>query len=281
MTGAHQETPVHEERYAATIAAFTLRARRVEQHSVLQDKERVMAWASVQWQFGVRPDGRMEMVQELPDEEVFESAAARVRPILLQGDPVSHTKLIPALSYFLQDADKDIRETLASLREGWKRLLPAGGAHRAYRILVAGPGIPEDLRAASDSELAMGWFYGDVVHADADRKAATDVYGIRERYRAAVGVVAGGLVMTVQTLNFIRQLDHAGLIRVPASVWEEQVTVGDPVYRHELEGALTAEVGTPLPEHAGEELDGRFTPWGGPAEGAGEQAGPDGAEEQS
>lgn len=271
MTGAPQGIPAHEARYSATIAAFTLRARRIEEHSVLQDKERVLAWASVQWHFGARPDGRMELVQELPDEEVFESAAARVRPILLQGDPVSHTKLIPALSYFLQDADEDIRKTLASLRADWKRLLPTGGAQRAYKVIVAGPGIPEDLQAASDSELAMGWFYGDVVHADTDRKAATDVYGIRERYRAAVGVVAGGLVMTIRTLNFIRQLDRAGLISVPASVWEEQVTVGDPVYRHELEEAHTAEVGTPLPSHAGEDLDGGFTPWAGPAADGGQE----------
>lgn len=240
--------PAHERKYIETITAFILRARRVEEHSIAQDKERMVNWAHGQITLHLRVDGTQEMVQALPEEEPFESLAARVRPILLEKDPVSYKRLLPALKYFLRDlpADSPLRASHAALAKEWEaKLATKPGQDRSYSLYMGGPGVPEGLPPATDSDLAMGWFYGDLVHADADRRERMGAFGIRERYRAAVGVVAAAVFLTVSTMNFIRTLEAEGLFRVPAAAWEEKVTVGDTLFRSPAVAYL-AERGTPV-----------------------------------
>ena len=226
--------PAHERKYIETITAFILRARRIEEHSLAQDKERMANWAHGQITLYLRGDGTQEMVQALPEEEAFESLAARVRPILLEQDPVSYKRLLPALKYFLRNlpADSPLRASHAALAVEWDaKLGTRPGQDRSYSLHVTGPGIPEGLPPATDGDLAMGWFYGDLVHADTDRREQMGAFGIRERYRAAVGVVAAAVFLTIGTMKFIRTLEAEGLFRVPAAAWDEQVTVGDTLFR--------------------------------------------------
>src|SRR4051794_14815961 len=66
------------------VARFVLRARRVEAHSLVQDREAFAELAEEKGTIRLTVDGSGTMTRSLPaDEEVFESLAARVRPLVL------------------------------------------------------------------------------------------------------------------------------------------------------------------------------------------------------
>lgn len=243
------------------LAAFVLRARRVEAHSLNRDQPELTALASGSMKLHVNTDtGEQWLIQQLPEEEVVESAAARIRPILLKQDPVHWAKALETLELYV-GSDGDHATTLTNLREGWKTVMPRDGSVVGYTVQVAGPRIPEDAPALSDSDLSVGWFYGDVVHADTKEQSKTTHFGIRERYRASVLMVARAVMHTVMTLNFIRRLQYEGLLWLPADVLINEVVVKDPDYRHAAE-AFTAEVGTPLPDDPlGQNIPEGFKPF--------------------
>lgn len=244
------------------LAAFVLRARRVEAHSLNRDQPALAALASGTAELQVNTEtGEQWLIQQLPEEEVVESAAARIRPILLKQDPVHWAKALETLQFYIGDSDGDHAATLTTLRDGWKTVMPRDGSVVGYSVRMAGPRIPEDAPALSDSDLSVGWFYGDVVHADTKEQMKTIHFGIRERYRAAVLMVARAVMHTVMTLNFIRQLQYEGFLWLPADVLVDEVVVKDPVYRHEVE-TFMAEVGTPMPNGSpGEGVPEGFKPF--------------------
>jgi hypothetical protein len=47
-------------------------------------------------------DGTMTFRRTLPDEEIFESLAARLRPLLVPGESVFHKKAFKALSALIR-----------------------------------------------------------------------------------------------------------------------------------------------------------------------------------
>ncbi|MFD5815688.1 hypothetical protein [Streptomyces sp. NPDC127038] len=70
-------------------------------------------------------------------------------------------------------------------------------------VADASTGEDHDLDAHG---LAMAWIYGDVVHHDPQWRRAGDPFGLRDRFRAAVPLVAWAMVGTIELLNFIRVL---------------------------------------------------------------------------
>jgi len=72
----------------ASLIAFILRARRVEEHSLARDRAALDLLARMQFKVQVTPSrGTATWIQEFPPEEQVESAAARVRPLILNDDP--------------------------------------------------------------------------------------------------------------------------------------------------------------------------------------------------
>lgn len=108
--------------------AFIMRARRVEAHSLARDKDQLLRFASKT--FTVEPDeetARHWFVQHLPPEEQLESAAARVRPLLLESEAVHHSKVMVALGYLLKsEGHEAARAVVAGLRREWQRFQPRG-----------------------------------------------------------------------------------------------------------------------------------------------------------
>ncbi|HEX8509335.1 MAG TPA: hypothetical protein VF635_07545, partial [Propionibacteriaceae bacterium] len=76
------------EQQQACLEFFVLRARRVELHSLAADQEQIVRWATHQMTMEGTASGRTWLVQRLPREELLESLAARVRPFILQRDPI-------------------------------------------------------------------------------------------------------------------------------------------------------------------------------------------------
>lgn len=241
--------PDLDARHLATLHAFILRARRVREHSLTTDRDQLLSWANVSVTVTAYSDGTHTLTRDLPPEEPLESLAARVRPILLQSDPVSRHKTLNALGYFLRGAGPDDLAALKSLRKDWEKVIPADGSVRGYSMQVVRPG-DEEPRTVADSVLGLAWFYGDVVHADTERRAAAEGFSIEDRYEAAVGIVAGAAFMTIVTLNFIIGLINRGVLKNDPEVWEEAVTVPDsltePIQAHLYlapEGTIAPEMG--------------------------------------
>lgn len=208
--------------------AFVLRARRVCHHSLARDQEALKRLINPSWQVAVPEGGGTAKVRRtLPPEEAFESLAARVRPLILQEDPVHYSKALNALGYLIKDAQgaEKAQQYLKSLRQPWKSVNSASAEVRAYRVEVGPADHSAPPLVMSDNSLAFAWFYGDVVHADAARRESAAAFDIVTRYEAAVHVIAMAAWLAFATLHFIEQLIADGLLTLNDDVFAEAVTV--------------------------------------------------------
>ena len=115
---------------------------------------------------------------------------------------------------------------------------------------------------ASDNTLAFAWFYGDVVHADADRRRVTSAFSVIDRFEAAVFVVARVAWLTHATLNFIEQLRQADLLPLADWAFLEDVVVGVTEVTQKA-NVLVAPEGTPPPDSLYEAFSDDWKPLAG------------------
>ncbi|MBF4138136.1 hypothetical protein [Streptomyces albidoflavus] len=247
---AHHADPAVAGRHLANLTAFVLRARRVEAHSLAADRTALMALASGNMTVSPQPDGSAVITQVLPPEEQVESAAARVRPLLLEQEPCNYGKAIAALKHY----HPEDKATYRTLSEEWRRRTRQGSSQNgSYQVMTKNL-VTEAEHQLHDVDLAFAWIYGDVVHHDPDRRKAADPFGLAERYKAAAPLVAGLMVRTIALLNRVLELNEAGRIPVEPEVFDERVALEDTTFRYQ--GQLyEAAVGTPAPTSVTE-------PWG-------------------
>ncbi|MER6394241.1 hypothetical protein ABT236_38040 [Streptomyces sp. NPDC001523] len=210
---------------------------------------------------GVRyENGEIRIRQELPAEEVVESAAARIRPILLATEDCFHMKALKALGYACRELPRDA-ERVRAVRAEWKtRVDPATPADAAYRVLVAdtATGEEHDLDA---HRLALSWIYGDVVHHDTERRKEGDPFGLRDRFRAAVPLVAWTMVATIELLAYIEALWKDGVLQLRPEVFDAQVALKSTVWEEPAQ-MFFAPVGTESPSAATTSLPEGWLPVG-------------------
>ncbi len=87
-----------------TLARFVVRARRIEEHLLVQDIESLKRHAQGSLRNEVRLGGKVRVVRRLPDEERFESLASRVRPLTLPREPIHRKKVTDAIAEVLERA---------------------------------------------------------------------------------------------------------------------------------------------------------------------------------
>jgi hypothetical protein len=230
-----------------TIVAFVLRARRIEAHSLLRDRDRFAVWASGAMRVELTQDQAHATTQsarvyfDLPEEEVFESLASRVRPMLLKKEPVYFGRVLNIIEPHV--GNQEGRDEAAAIRNSWER-----ASQRSDALGYSVNGTP-------DATLAFAWLYGDLVHADDTRQQAAGL-SIDHRYRAAVLVFGAAAVAAVGTLNLIRQVHRVGAISLPESAFIEPVTA-DPNASYPVRGVAFGPVGKPA-EELGRLLDDAY-----------------------
>ncbi|MGW4994991.1 hypothetical protein ACWEQ3_46710, partial [Streptomyces mirabilis] len=84
-----------------------------------------------------RDDGEMWIRQEFPAEEVVESAAVRLRPILLEGDACFYQKALRAVGYFCRASPQDTEWVRATRAEWRSRVNPATAEEAGYWVVVS------------------------------------------------------------------------------------------------------------------------------------------------
>ncbi|MEU0403300.1 hypothetical protein ABZ318_24325 [Streptomyces sp. NPDC006197] len=248
-----------EQRNQQCLESFVLRARRVAEHSLADDWEKLVAL--IDPRIGVRfENGEARIRHELPAEEVVESAAARIRPILLTTEDCFHMKALKALGYACRELPRDAEHVRAARAEWKARVDPATPADAAYRILVTNTttGEEHDLDA---HRLALAWIYGDVVHHDTERRKEGDPFGLRDRFRAAVPLVAWTMVATIELLAYIEALCKDGVLQLRPEVFDAQVALKSTVWEEPVQ-MFFAPVGTESPSGATTSLPEEWLPLG-------------------
>ncbi len=215
---------------ADTVARFVLRARRIGAHSLLQDPEVFARLLNTRPVARIAVDGISTVRFPLPaDEEVFESLAARVRPLNLEKESIFYPKVLSALHQLLEVspmATDQQRDQLSDLRSAWKAL-KLGRQMQTYAVQSSNLDDTDPTGPVTDTELAAGWMYADLVHADAtDWKERTLAFSIQERYRAAVNVFSRIAALALDTLRLIEHLRQSGALTIDEQVWTADVVLG-------------------------------------------------------
>lgn len=214
------------ERHERALIAFVLRARRVQGHSLARNFGALRKLQNPSFTVTVNSKTRATTVHsEYPPEEQVESAAARIRPLLLNEEDAHCIKTMNALLYFAREtgaADNTIVR-LKELREHWKVVASQKVSRSAYEVRVKQGQTPEE--ALSDHDLAYAWIYGDVVHADTERRQGTHSFGVEERFHAAVPLVARIMVLTIWTLRTLESWHGLRLLPFLHDAFAEDVVV--------------------------------------------------------
>lgn len=239
---------VNHDKALATLRWFVFRARRVAEHSLVVDRDQLLAWAQGTMKITVVNDVPRSLELHLPDEEAFESLAGRVRPFIMPSDDLYFDKVLTVLRPYLGSSD-ELTKALEGIRKQWSSFNPKSGQTLGYATwagIVDGP-VGELI---ADTTLADAWLYCDFGHGDTDVIERVGQHGLDERYAAAVLLVTNIAVCTVSVLNLMRIAWNSGLLPL-----DEADFTGPVLARTEISHTITAFASAPVgtPAHVLEE----------------------------
>lgn len=212
---------------ARTLEWFVFRARRVETHSLLTNRDLpVPHWMAGGLSLRPDADGSISLHAELPPEEAFESLAARCRPFMMESDDLYLEKVLAALEVELQSStehpDPKYAEVLSNARSQWKQHNPKSGATLGFSMQrgsvdgALGAMIP-------DTKLADAWLYCDFGHGDTDVTERVGDHDLDDRYLAASYLVMNLARIVVVLLQIMRKWHASGLVAVRSDALDDRV----------------------------------------------------------
>lgn len=236
-----------------TLSTFVRRLRRIEAHPLISadDGDLVRELCSTKFHITVYPQLN-EAVQtiDLPDEVLFESLAARLRPMTLEHDRIGYGRVFDALDSVTDTDDLAARLSNNQLRREWTRATQRdranrGSTTRAYGVVVDGEPV-------TDLDLAYGWLYEDSLHGD---PPSFDQFGLRERYRAATHVFSHIAVVALETLAYLRHLADQEYLALPDEAFGADVIISETTWKvrgqwyvgESAEGGLAAIADSEIP----------------------------------
>jgi hypothetical protein len=258
--------PRSDEQLVAILAAFSLRARRILSHSLMDDVELLDHIASASLVVR-RTDGQLGIERILPREEQLESLAARVRPLTLNDEAIYYNKVLNALNTLLIRADAaEHTDWTRNLKADWKSVDPASGKATYFHQTWSADTAPAEV---NDATLALSWFYGDLVHADGKYEETKNAFAINDRFSAAAVRTAQLAIMTRDTYNWIEWLAEHGPLQ-PDVLGDVSISVKvEPSPTLQLIGIYAGEMGEHVAPGADPATAGLSTdagPWNETAE---------------
>lgn len=183
---------------------FVVRGRRIEAHSLAKDREQLLQLSRLTMTGHIGLDGTMELRRSLPDEELFESLATRVRPVLVNSESVHFRKVLSAIETAIMTSGTDVSERFnaefAALRADWETFDLNSKKIVRFAIQTSTIYGSEVSPQVSDTQLASAWLYADLVHVDAHGHKKHGLrFPVKERYAAAVPYFAHAAVLCVTT----------------------------------------------------------------------------------
>lgn len=237
--------------HQSALNRFVLRARRIQAHSLAHNRQALLSLSEFTLTGHIKLDGTMEMRRALPDEETFESLAARVRPVLVRAESVHHTKVLDAIRAIIDATESEIPEDLlvrlAGLQQDWAQFDLDSTNVLRFAMQSSKVDGSETTPQVSDTQLAAAWLYGDLVHVDTrGNKSDGRLFPVKERYSAAVTYFAHAVVLSLMTLELVMALHALGVIRLDEDSLLEDVVVGVDELVDETV-AYVGPVGSPMP----------------------------------
>lgn len=234
-----------------TIVRFVQRARRIKSHSLVRDWDELVRNAQGSFTVHLDISGVASVIHTLPEEEVFESLAARVRPLTLGPEPIYYMKVFEALQRLLEGSaaiTDEQRTRFEKLRGAWQAAELQGSQVQGYALQSMRLDGTDATPMVSDTQLAAGWLYADLVHADPKgSKQKALLFPLRERYAAAVRVFSRIAALAVSTLRLIEDLRCSGAISITEQAWKQDVVVGASELVNEAK-MFAASPGTDMPD---------------------------------
>lgn len=228
-----------------TLNRFVFRARRVAAHSLAQDRAELGRHVRGSLDGTIELNGRVTLVQRLPDEEAFESLVARLRPLTVRSEPIFYEKVFAVLNASTND---EHRSTIAMLLHEWQAAEIQGTQVQGFAMQQSNADGTDVTDFVSDTQLAAAWLYADLVHADASGpKAKALVFTMAERYSAAVRVFSRMALLTLHTCELIERMAEAGLVTLAADALIGDVVIGKNELVREAR-AYVAELGADIPD---------------------------------
>lgn len=244
-------------RYRGNLEQFVLRARRIAAHSLAADWDALVALAAGTYTVSVTGDGEARIRLEYPPEEVVESAAARVRPIMLNDDPCFYLSALAGLGYFCRAQPQDLAWIKAARNEWRTRAETLTADGPGYQVMI-GDAATGDVTGLDDRSLAKAWLYGDVVHHNTELRREADPFGLGERFRAAVPRICWTMICAIELLRFIEALQSAGVLDLDPGVFEHEIVLKSTTWE-QTGRVYTAEAGTAPPTDALEPFGNEWT----------------------
>ena len=217
----HIKLPKEPQEAIDTLERFVVRARRIEAHSLVKSKKvKELAQPSYTLRFNDSTVS-MRLNSRPEDEEIFESLAARIRPCIVDSEPIQLEKVVAAIRVLTSTVELDERQSkLLELVNSWckEHIAP-----HSYNAISSHEEIGElnsdKVTSASDTLLGLGWYYADLVHADPrQEKEAALEFPYDFRYNLALIISS--------LLKLIREISDVSELGLSPEVWTSQVTAG-------------------------------------------------------
>lgn len=239
--------PTNDTEARDILRRFVIRARRVEAHSLVQNQS-VLKYMNPSFTLRYKEGYSPQMRYIMPEQEIFESLAARTRPCILESEPVYLDKVFRSIEMLLGDRQlaEDENQCLQSCQETFHNLRDKNHG-KSYTIQRFDKENVPESEPLSDLLIGEAWLYSDLVHADPKgNKAKALNLSYRERYFAGTAFFSTLAVLIVNLLKMITVLDKQFKLNIDKSAWEEQVVATEEDLVTSLR-IMVAPVGTIIP----------------------------------
>lgn len=230
------------------LEAFVLRARRVLQHSLIREHLPLMQKLyKEEMEFGFRKDSesgetKQFLRQVFPPEELMESFAGRLRPLILESERIHYTKVFDAIEALVpSELLAHLQRPIPEWRKHWADVVDRAPSAEAQAYLL----VTKD-GAITDRHLMYEWLYGDLVHADDVTKSSMGL-SIDERYRAAASVISRIGSRVNDTYELVKWLVSEGVLQLSDEAFSRPVVVSTEVMELEVK-AYQGDENSPLPK---------------------------------
>lgn len=207
---------------------FIVRARRVAAHSMVKDQS-VLKYVNPTFTIQRREGEPIKIKYHMPDQEIFESLAARTRPCILEREPVYLDKVLRSVTMCLdgRKMNETAQKCFDECKSHFAHLRDKDGV-TSYSIQMFDMNDIPQSEPMSDLLIGEAWLYSDLVHADPQgKKAEATVLSYRDRYYAGTSFFSQLSIIIVNMLNLITALNRDFGFDVDPEAWEEQVVASD------------------------------------------------------
>lgn len=241
--------PVDASEARDILRRFVIRARRVEAHSLVQNHS-VEKYVKPSMTISYREGQTTRIKYIMPDQEIFESLAARTRPCILESEPVYLDKVFRSIDMLLtgKQLTGQAKQCLDFCRKKFRDLHDKNSGE-SYSIQMYDKDNVPNGRPLSDLLIGEAWLYSDLVHADPKGdKAKAAKLSYRDRYYAGTSFFSMLTIVIINMLKLITAINEQFQLNIDDKAWKEQVVASEEDSEVAAEKMVVLPPNTRVPE---------------------------------